>query len=195
MRDRDDGFTLVELLVGISILSLMSVFVMTGVVRSFAVTTQTSERVEALTSLQIAQERMSRVIRGADPVEAASATGLTVVTYEEVTGCTPVRSNACTRRTRTVYTRAADTVTQTVTTFVPATATVPTTTATATVIDDLDPAAPTTFRYFDRLGAAWDGVSAGDIRQVQITLSHDLTDAPSLVLTTGVFVRNTRVVL
>lgn len=193
MRPRDDGFTLVELLVGITITALLGAVVLTSVVRSLQVSAATTQRVDALTTLQQAQERMSRTIRSADPLSAATATTLRLTHYVPIASCAPVGGPDCLRREVVTYTRTADRITRASTTYTNAYGTTVAAAATTDVIDRLDPAAATTFRYFDELGEEWDGVAVRDIRQVQITLQHDIGDAPTLVLSTGVFIRNTRV--
>lgn len=65
----DEGFTLVEVLVAILLLGIIGGFVLTSVVQALQVTSETSERTDALTDVQRGLERVSRQIRTADPLE------------------------------------------------------------------------------------------------------------------------------
>lgn len=176
--DADAGFTLVELLTVITIVLVLGGVVLTSVVQALGITTTTTDRVEALSSLQRAHERMSRNIRAANPIDVATATSLTLNVY---TGGD---------RLLTTYELVGDAVIQTTATYSPAGAATASSTTTATVIDGLDMAGVTLFSY-QGAGGPWvptDGMR--QIRTVQIALQATLRDAPSLPLTTGVQIRN-----
>ena len=72
-RHDEDGFTLVELLVILVILSVLGAMVTTSVVQGMKVSNQADRRVEALTDLQRAGQRVSRELRMACSVEEATA--------------------------------------------------------------------------------------------------------------------------
>lgn len=62
------GFTLVELLVAMLLLGVVGGVVLRSVVQSMRLTSETTERTNALTDIQRGLERVSRQIRTADPL-------------------------------------------------------------------------------------------------------------------------------
>lgn len=67
-ESREQGFTLIELMVVIAILSVIGGVVVASVVRALEVTTQANERTNALTDIERGLERVTRQIRVADPL-------------------------------------------------------------------------------------------------------------------------------
>jgi prepilin-type N-terminal cleavage/methylation domain-containing protein len=68
-RSKDElGFTLIEVVVALGILSIIGVIMITSVVRALAITTQVNERTNALTDIERGLERVTRQIRTADPL-------------------------------------------------------------------------------------------------------------------------------
>lgn len=67
--EREQGFTLVELLVAMTLILIVGGVVVTSVVRALQVTTQANERTTALTDIERGLERVTRQIRVADPLE------------------------------------------------------------------------------------------------------------------------------
>lgn len=72
-RPDEQGFSLIELLVIMVILGVLGAMVTTSVVQGMRVSDQADRRVEALTDLQRAGQRISRELRMACSVEATSA--------------------------------------------------------------------------------------------------------------------------
>lgn len=178
-RTADGGFTLVELLVAIAITAVLGGVVVTSVVRTMQVSADATVRVEALTSLQTAHERISRNVRAADPIGAASATSLSLTVWDD----------AQQRRVIT-YTLAGDALSQTVETYATPSAASPASTATTPLIDDLAQGATPVFTYAVGDGSAWDGAEVGDITDVTITLIADAGEGRTVPLSTSIFVRN-----
>lgn len=65
----DTGFTLVELLVTITILAVVGALMLTGLVQALRTNEDAQDRIDAFNRLQIATERMVRELRAADPLE------------------------------------------------------------------------------------------------------------------------------
>lgn len=185
-RQDDDGFTLVELLVVIVLVGIIGGTVVTSVVRSLDVTQRATSRVEALTDMQRAMERMSRNIRVAEPqgssplvLTAATGSSIAFTVFDPVT------------RREIVYTQTGDRVVQLTRTFASHTATTAPAGATTTVIDGLDQGLTPVFGYFKDDGsalAATDGPA--DIVRVQIRLRRQTAD-DLVELSSSTFLRNT----
>lgn len=75
-RPHDDGVTLVELLVAITVMAVIGVAVLTTIVQAMRTTAEGQDRVTTLTELANAAERVAREVRAADPVVSAAATAL-----------------------------------------------------------------------------------------------------------------------
>lgn len=174
----DDGISLVEMMVAIVITAALGGVLVSSVVRTFQATAQATIRVDVLTSLERAHQRITRSVRAADPVISASATALEVVVHDS-------------RQERRIirYALSGDRLDQTVRTYTSPSSTTPATTVTTPVIDGLDQTGVTTFAYADAAGAPWDGVAATDIATVTITLQATTT-SDVIPLTTTVFLRN-----
>lgn len=181
--DDDGGFTIVELLVVVVLLTLVGGVVVSGIVAGLRATERGQARVEALTDLERAAERMARDLRFADPVDAAT-TGQVIVNV--------LRDDAGTQvRHRVTYTVAGGTITETREIFNPPTAATATSTATTEVIADLDPAT-TVFAFATADGQAWvPGTDAlGDLAEIALDLRRELPDQDPIEVETSVFVRN-----
>jgi prepilin-type N-terminal cleavage/methylation domain-containing protein len=184
IRSSDAGFTLVELLVVITLTSVIGATMVTSVVRSLDVTARATSRVEALTDLQRALERMSRNIRVAEPagnapvIAAATPTTLRFSVYDPTT------------RREFTYTHTGDAVTQSVRTFATHTATTATGPVVTPVIGDLDQGAIPVFTYSRADGSAWTTGSTREIARVQLRLLRQ-TDDDVVEISSGVFLRNT----
>lgn len=87
-RDSDDGFTMVELLVVMLIMGVIGAFTMSSLVQGLQTSNEADVRVQALTELQRAGQRVSRELRMACHVEAASADRVVV---DILRGDPPVR--------------------------------------------------------------------------------------------------------
>lgn len=181
--DEERGFSLVELLVAMSVLVVVSTVILSGLVSALRATERGQARVEALTDLERAAERMARDLRFADPVDVAT-TAQVVVNVLRDDGGTQVRH-------RVTYDVAGGVITETRAVFDPPAATVPTSTTARTVIDDLDPAV-SVFAFFKADGQAWvDGTDGLDeLAEVRLDLRRELPDQDPIELETSVFVRN-----
>lgn len=176
----DSGFTVVELLVAVILTGVIGSVMVTGVVRSLQVTQEATDRVDALTEMQRAAERMARDIRGADPVIAADATTLRFVLFDDVTR----------RRITYTYDSGAGTIVQRTETFPTHTSTATSSDTTATVIDELTLATPSPFAYVMGDGTPWTSANVGEIARVQLLLRRTLESEP-VELSTSTFLRNT----
>ncbi len=183
MAGDERGFTVVELLVVMVILLVISTIVVNGLVTGLQETARGQARVEALTDLERAAQRMARDLRFADPVDAAS-TSQVIINVLRDDGGTAVRH-------RVTYNVAAGTVTETRAIYDPPSAAAPTSTTNSTVIDELDPAA-TVFAFFKADGQAWtSGTDAlSDLAEIRLDLRRQLPGQNPMELETSVFVRN-----
>lgn len=181
--DDDGGFTLVELLVVMSLMLIVGGIVMNGIVSGLRASERARQRVIALTDLERAAERMARDLRFADPVDAASATSVIVNVLRD-TGGTRVRH-------RVTYTVAGGVITETREVYNPPSALGPSSTTTRTVIDDLDPGT-TVFGFVKADGQPW--VSGTDptsnLAEIQLDLRRRLPAQQPIEVQTSVFVRN-----
>lgn len=67
-RSVDDGFSLIELLVTITLTAVVGAIVLSGLVQVFQSNARAQDRIDAFNQMQIAMERMTRELRAADPV-------------------------------------------------------------------------------------------------------------------------------
>lgn len=167
----DDGFSALELMVAIALTTLIGTIVVGSTVRVMTISAATTQRADLLSELQRTAERMTRNVRAADPITAASSTSLSVVVYHDSATAQTVTYDV-------VGTELQQTVTEN---GVPG--------PTITVLDGLDTSVDVLTYTVDD-GTVWDGVDPSDIRQVVITL--DATSGEQRVnFSTSVFVRNT----
>lgn len=182
---RDDGFTLVELLVVMSLSMIIGTIVVSSVVRSMQASVAATARIEALNNLEVGMERISRQIRAADPIMSATDDSITVTTYDDTSraiyayALTPDRTQ----------------LDVTVTRFADFTSTTPVSTGTTPLLFDLDPTAAAPFVYTDAAGTTWptDGSQpAADIVAVRFGFTRLLPrDGGTVDLTSSVYLRNT----
>lgn len=78
VRTSESGFTLVELLVVMMLLGAVGVMVMAGIVQAFQSNEQAQRRMEAMTELRQASERIEREVRAACPIDPLGAADTTV---------------------------------------------------------------------------------------------------------------------
>lgn len=186
-HEGEAGFTLVELLVVMALMLIVGAVVVNGIVSGLRASERGRARVEALTDLELAAERMARDLRFADPVGAASATQVIVNVLRDDAGSLV--------RHRVTFTvdAATGTITETRATYDPPSAVAPTSTTTREVIGDLDPAT-TVFAFGKADGQAWvpgtDELS--DLAEIRLDLRRELPDQDPIEVETSVFVRNVR---
>lgn len=179
----ESGFTLVELLVVMALMLVVGGVVLNGIVSGLRASERGRQRVVALTDLERAVERMARDLRFADPVDAASATSMTVNVLRDNAGAQV--------RHRVTYTVAGGAISESRAVYNPPSAAAPASTTTRTVIDDLD-AATTVFSFAKADGQAWNaGTDAlSDLAEIQLDLRRELPDQDPIQVETSVFVRN-----
>lgn len=179
LRNDDRGFSLVELLVGIAIMAVLGAAVVGSVIRTLQVSADATVRVDAMTSLQRAHERMTRNIRAADPIGSASSSDLSLTVWDSPN-----------QRRVISYALVGDTVEQTTATFTSPTSSTPSTVGTTVVIDGLAQGVEPLFTYATSDGTSWNGVASEDIASVSITLVAESGNGTTIPLTTSVFIRN-----
>ncbi|MBW3603423.1 MAG: type II secretion system GspH family protein [Actinobacteria bacterium] len=184
----ESGFTLVELLVVMTLMLIVGGVVVNGIVSGLRASERGRARVEALTDLERAAERMARDLRFADPVDAASATQVIVNVLRDDAGVLV--------RHRVTFTvdAATGTITETRAIYDPPLSATPTSTTTREVIGDLDPAA-TVFAFGKADGQPWDPVppdpdTLSDLAEIRLDLRRELPDQDPIEVETSVFVRN-----
>jgi type II secretory pathway pseudopilin PulG len=74
----DDGSMLVELIVGMLLMAIVGLIVLDGIVGGFTAQRGLQNRGEALAQIRAAAQRVTREIREASPILAATATSLTI---------------------------------------------------------------------------------------------------------------------
>lgn len=85
-RDTDSGLTLVELLVTMTIMSVIGAVVSAAVISSMQDQRREKSRLEAISATQLVTQRIGKDVRAADPLIAADARTLTVLVYHR-TSC------------------------------------------------------------------------------------------------------------
>ncbi|CAN5921175.1 hypothetical protein BH23ACT10_BH23ACT10_28870 [soil metagenome] len=185
--DHEDeaGFTLVELLVVMALMLIVGSVVVNGIVSGLRASERGRARVEALTDLELAAERMARDLRFADPVDAASATQVIVNVLRDDAGSLV--------RHRVTFDVAGGTITETRSIYDPASSATPTGTTVREVISNLDPAT-TVFGFAAADGQPWvtGADELSDLAEIQLDLSRELPDQDPIEVETSVFVRNVR---
>ena len=85
---RDDGFTVIELMVGILLMSIVMSIMASSTIHAMKVQRRQFAEVDTVSRTRIAMERMTREIRAANPLLAASADGseITVQVTRGTTG-------------------------------------------------------------------------------------------------------------
>jgi prepilin-type N-terminal cleavage/methylation domain-containing protein len=78
---RDEGFTLIEMLIVIVLVGILGAIVTTAIADSMKTTRQDYNREFSVTQLQTALERISRDLRVADPAQKAAAQDVVVDVY------------------------------------------------------------------------------------------------------------------
>jgi prepilin-type N-terminal cleavage/methylation domain-containing protein len=181
--DGQKGFSLVELLVAMAVMLIVGSVVVSGLVSGLRATERGQARVEALTDLGRASERLARDLRFADPVDAASPSQVIANVLHEVGGVL--------ERHRVTLAVTAGTITETRAVYRPSTAATPTTTTTSTVIDGLDPGVAV-FAFAKADGQPWvSGTDpVDDLAEITLELTRQLPNQDPITVQTSVFVRN-----
>ena len=184
-REGEAGFTLVELLVVMALMLIVGSVVVNGIVSGLRAAERGRVRVEALTDLELAAERMARDLRFADPVDGASATQVIVNVLRDDAG-TLVRH-------RVTFDVAGGTITETRAVYDPPSSATATSMTVREVISDLDPAT-TVFAFAKADGQPWAPVTDElfDLAEIRLDLRRELPDQDPIEVETSVFVRNVR---
>ena len=182
--ERDErGFSLVELLVVLLLVGIVGTIALNAVVSGMHATEKGNGRVAALADLQKGVERISKEIRVASPIIAASDSEITVQVFREGA-----------RRTYT-YTYGVGGLTETVTRYASEEATAAVVAETDQVLVEDTVAVSAPFRYFDDAGNELDPDTADidSVYRVSITVSRSAKRSTEpMSITTDVFLRNER---
>ncbi len=180
----DAGLTLIELLVVMVLLTVIGGIVSTTMIGAMRSTRQHQNRVFAVQDLQTQLERISRDLRVADPIRAASANSITVDLY---------RGSTCVRRS---WTLASGVLTASSTTYsawsacgpFPATAT-PVSSVNSTALRSVGNGATPLFSYSDGTGNVLATPNVNSIGNVAITLVQTVPEgraAPTFTTSVGI---------
>lgn len=177
----EHGFTLVELLVVMVLLTVVGGVVTTSVVSGLTASRRGQARVYALTDLEMATQRVAREARAADPIISADGELLDLVAY---------RNGG---RYRFRYELVGDELRETRTWFEQEDAATPTSTlGPRTLIGELDQGGSPIFTFVKQDGSEWiTGDPPGEIGRVRIFLRRDLREQDAIEVETAVYVRNT----
>jgi prepilin-type N-terminal cleavage/methylation domain-containing protein len=185
-RRGDDGVTLIELLIVMILISIIGGIVTTTLVGAMRGTRQQQNRTFAVAAIQTQLERMSRDIRVADPIRAASASALTVDLYKG-TGC--VRRSWAISGTSLVVTSLKFAAWSSCAVYPAAASPAPTTTV-STALYKLGNGTTPLFTYTDGVGTALGATpTASQIGNIAISLVQSVPEgraAPTFTTSVGV---------
>jgi prepilin-type N-terminal cleavage/methylation domain-containing protein len=189
--DGEAGFTLVELLVTMSIMLVIGGVAVSGTVAGMQATRRGQARVFALADLQVAVERIAREVRVADGADyPAGVDGELLVALPDDVQFDVFRSSG-TERLRYRYWRdgaAPDVLRGCREVYAPPATPCVTAGAGAPLLHDLANGAVPVFAYLDAAGVQ--GAIGEDIRQVTITLLRSLPEQGQIRIETTVGLRN-----
>jgi prepilin-type N-terminal cleavage/methylation domain-containing protein len=192
-RGSQNGFTLIELLVAMLIGSALFAVVPYTITQTFASNTRATAHVSVVTDVQLAVDRVSRDVRVANPIVAATTTSLTSRIYRAGT-CTlvtyAVTSVPLVDLTASGYRATGNSLTSST-----ALCSAPNTVTSTGVLIRAIPTTAMPFSYLDANGAAVlppfaDQASLNHIFQVQISLQGSDRSGYVQALNTTVDVRN-----
>jgi Tfp pilus assembly protein PilE len=178
LRNDDGGFTVVELMVTILLLTIVGGVVTTGLVRGHRVTRDGQERVAAITDLQRTMHRVTRDLRAATRFVEA---GPEAVEVEVSRGG---------ERLRYRYALVGTNLTERVS-VVAANGTVTVRSTNAQWVTDAASGGPTfRYRFFDEQGTELATGSLTQIGAVEVNVVRTLPNQPAVSVQSSVFVRN-----
>ena len=172
----DSGFTLVELLITIVLMSVVSGVALTGLVQGLQTSDAAQRRIDAFDEVQIALERVARELRAADPVVSAAADVVVVQVH---------RGGTCTQHTFR-FSGEALTSERRTSTDECATLGAP---VTQTVVDDLEIGSGAS-RFTYTTAEAAPAATPADVQRIQVVLERTFRDQPAVTVTTLASVRN-----
>jgi prepilin-type N-terminal cleavage/methylation domain-containing protein len=177
VRQRDDGFTLNELLIVMAVTGVLLVVVGKGFLQNFTTMRQSQVRSESTGRVQNAMEALSRDVRVADPVVSGSDTSLTVDV---------LRTGNCYRKT---WSLAGNVITQTVVTYASTRTCTGTSTATtaSTFLRSVVNGTTPVFTYRDAAGGTTTATAA---HQILLQLSVSAAQGTPISLQAAVDLRN-----
>lgn len=181
----DSGFSLMELLVVIFLMSIVGSITSVGIINAMKGTRQTQTRVLNQTGLETQLQRMTRDLRVADPLRAVSTSNVVFDIYRS-SGCRRIeyRVNAGALEIRTQTWSAA-----TGCSAYPATSTATSDTGYKAVVTGITSSTP--FGYLDRAGTALTTPTPATAKQVTITLTQSQPEnRPALTMSASVYLRN-----
>jgi len=183
-RRGDEGNTLMELTVVMMLLGIVSAIVSTTMIGAMRSTRQQQNRSYAVAGIQDQLERISRDLRVADPVRAASANSITV---DLLKGSTCLRRTWALSGTSLVVTTVTYAAWASCSVF-PATVTA-TSTSTVTALQQVGNGGTPLFTYADGIGNALASPTVTQIGNVAVTLVQTVPEkrvAPSFTTSVGV---------
>lgn len=197
MRGRDQGFSLVEVMVAMLVMSLLGLAVVATVSSVARASNETTNRLSATTRAQTISDRLSKSLRAAHLMSTVPASAFTLADPRHVTFYSDAGDAFGPRLLDVVVPSASAATTMTQVTKVPTAAnTYPTTGTSQTLAPgDLDASGASVFQYYDGNGAAMTGsltaTQMSNIAQVRLTLT---LDEPGLgagsTVSTLVYLRN-----
>lgn len=177
---REDGFTLVEVLVVVVLIGVVGAVFASTVIQATQVDDRTRTRADAQYSVTLGMDRITERVRVAAPLVSVSSMQLVVDVF-------PTQPATGSVRERHSFTLASGQLTHRIDRFSPSTSTTASTTSSRVLAESVDPAG-SSFTGRDRAGVVT--TTAAKVASVDVALRRTTRSAKPVDSSTTIFLRN-----